>query len=66
MKIIIDVDKLNDADSIDELIKKSENEIICGIDTCEYADFLITDNRRAADVAITRGIGISVYNLYRR
>lgn len=61
MKIIIDVDKLNDADSIDELIKKSENEIICGIDACEYADFLITDNRRAADIAITRGIGISVY-----
>ena len=61
MKIIIDVDKLNDADSIDELIKKSENEIICGIDACERADFLITDNRRAADVAISRGIGISVY-----
>lgn len=73
--IILDINKLNTVDSLDTFISNSHLTVIIGMDSfvsgreiklkmdsteCEHS-FLITDNRKAADLASRYGIGTAVY-----
>ena len=61
--VIIDISKLNSADNIEVFTQNMPFEIRIGMSSCDEngGTFLITDNRRAADEAISRGIGFSAY-----
>lgn len=69
--VIIDIEKLNDLDSIDVLEKntgitvfKTLKSFLDSRENCSSGHkntFMITDNRRAADFAIENEIGIAVY-----